>query len=183
MGYVYDGVYMTQQEFDSQPKHASSEIGTVRMKDISGPEGIPDGVIDNNDRTKIGNPNPNFLFGMTNDFAWKNFDLSVLINGSVGGDIFLGAYENTLNLDGVFNVLKTVKDRWRSPENPGKGVVPRTKAGTTELYRFNHSGWIYDGSYLTVKNITLGYTLPINQNQLINKAMRRMQHYSFHLLD
>lgn len=170
MGYVYDGVYMTQQEFDSQPKHASSEIGTVRMKDISGPEGIPDGIIDNNDRTKIGNPNPNFLFGMTNDFAWKNFDLSVLINGSVGGDIFLGAYENTLNLDGVFNVLKTVKDRWRSLENPGKGVVPRTKAGTTELYRFNHSGWIYDGSYLTVKNITLGYTLPINQNQLINKV-------------
>ncbi len=170
MGFVYDGVYMTEEEFNSQPKHASSEIGTVRMKDISGPDGIPDGIIDNYDRTKIGDPNPDFLFGITNEFAWKNFDLSVLINGSVGGDIFLGAYENTLNLDGVFNVLKIVKDRWRSPENPGNGIVPRTKAGTTELYRFNHSGWIYDGSYVTLKNITLGYTLPIKSNPFINKV-------------
>jgi len=170
MGFVYDGVYMTEEEFNSQPKHASSEIGTVRMKDISGPDGVPDGKIDNYDRTKIGDPNPDFLFGITNEFAWKNFDLSVLINGSVGGDIFLGAYENTLNLDGVFNVLKIVKDRWRSPENPGNGIVPRTKAGTTELYRFNHSGWIYDGSYVTLKNVTLGYTLPIKSNPFINKV-------------
>lgn len=170
MGFVYDGVYMTEEEFNSQPKHASSEIGTVRMKDISGPDGVPDGKIDNYDRTKIGDPNPDFLFGITNEFAWKNFDLSVLINGSVGGDIFLGAYENTLNLDGVFNVLKIVKDRWRSPENPGNGIVPRTKAGTTELYRFNHSGWIYDGSYVTLKNVTLGYTLPIKSNPFVNKV-------------
>lgn len=170
MGFVYDGVYMTEEEFNSQPKHASSEIGTVRMKDISGPDGVPDGKIDNYDRTKIGDPNPDFLFGITNEFSWKNFDLSVLINGSVGGDIFLGAYENTLNLDGVFNVLKIVKDRWRSPENPGNGIVPRTKAGTTELYRFNHSGWIYDGSYVTLKNVTLGYTLPIKSNPFVNKV-------------
>lgn len=170
MGYVYDGVYMTEAELNSSPKHASSEIGTVRMKDISGPEGVPDGVINTLDRTKIGDPNPDFVYGITNDFAWKNFDLSILLNGSVGGDLFLGAYENTLNLDAVFNVLKDVKDRWRSPENPGKGVIPRTKAGTTELYRFNHSGWIYDGTYLTLKNITFGYTIPIKPNQNISRV-------------
>ena len=53
MGYVFDGVYMTEEEFNSQPKHASSEIGTVRMKDVSGPNGVPDGIIDNNDRVKL----------------------------------------------------------------------------------------------------------------------------------
>ena len=54
--------------------------------------------------------------------------------------------------------LKKVANRWRSPENPGDGQVPRTKAGTTELFRFNNSSWVYDASYLTIKNITLGYT-------------------------
>ena len=106
MGYVFDGVYMTEEEFNSQPKHASSEIGTVRMKDVSGPNGVPDGIIDNNDRVKIGDPNPDFIYGMTNEFSWKNFDLSILISGQVGGDIINSNYEHTLNIDGCFNVLK-----------------------------------------------------------------------------
>lgn len=169
MGYIFDGVYMTEAEFQSQPKHASSEVGTVRMKDISGPNGTPDGVIDTYDRTIIGNPNPDMLFGLTNEFFWKNFDLSILLTGQIGGDIMDASRENTLNLDGVFNVLKEVKDRWRSPENPGNGLIPKTKSGTTELYRFNHSGWVYDATYLTIKNITLGYTVPIPQNRYISK--------------
>ena len=169
MGYVFDGVYMTEEEFNSQPKHASSEIGTVRMKDVSGPNGVPDGIIDNNDRVKIGDPNPDFIYGMTNEFSWKNFDLSILISGQVGGDIINSNYEHTLNIDGCFNVLKKVANRWRSPENPGDGQVPRTKAGTTELFRFNNSSWVYDASYLTIKNITLGYTIPIKPSQYLSK--------------
>lgn len=169
-GYVFDGVYMTQEEFDSQPKHATSDIGTVRMKDISGPDGTPDGKIDIYDRTIIGDPNPDLMYGLTNEFSWKNFDLSILVNGQIGGDVFLGAYENMLNLDGVFNVLKDVKNRWRSPENPGNGKIPRTKTNTTQLYRMNHSGWVYNASYLTLKNITLGYTIPIKPNNYISKA-------------
>lgn len=169
MGYVFDGVYMTEEEFNSQPKHASSEIGTVRMKDVNGPNGVPDGIIDNNDRVKIGDPNPDFIYGMTNEFSWKNFDLSILISGQVGGDIINSNYEHTLNIDGCFNVLKKVANRWRSPENPGDGQVPRTKAGTTELFRFNNSSWVYDASYLTIKNITLGYTIPIKPSQYLSK--------------
>lgn len=169
MGYVYDGVYMTQEEFNTQPKHASSEVGTVRMKDVSGPNGLPDGVIDNNDRVKIGDPNPDFIYGITNEFSWKGFDLSVLISGQVGGDILDSNYEHTLNIDGCFNVRKSVANRWRSIENPGDGAVPRTKAGTTELFRFNNSSWVYDASYLSIKNITLGYTIPIKPSQYLSK--------------
>lgn len=170
MGYVFDGVYMNQQEFDSQPKHYTSQVGSVRMKDISGPNGIPDGVIDMNDRTKIGDPNPDMIFGITNEFKWKNFDLSILFTGQIGGDIFAGCYENTLNLDGVFNVLRTVKDRWRSEENPGNGLIPSTMAGTTELYRSNHSGWVYNATHLSLKNLTLGYSIPFKTNKYISNA-------------
>lgn len=164
MGYVFDGVYMTQQEVDTQPKYASSEIGTVRMKDMN-----KDGVINSEDRVKIGDPNPDFIYGITNEFSWKNFDLSILMSGQVGGDIINSNYEHTLNIDGCFNVLKDVANRWRSPENPGNGLVPRTKNGTTDLFRFNNSSWVYDGTYLTIKNITLGYSVPIKPSQYLSK--------------
>jgi TonB-linked SusC/RagA family outer membrane protein len=170
MGYVYDGVYMTQQELDSQPKHTSSMVGTVRMKDISGPDGVPDGKIDMKDRTIIGDPNPDFLFGITNEFNYKNFDASVIIAGAVGGDIIDATYEWTENIDGVFNVRKEMAERWRSIENPGKGNIPRTRSGTTELFRYNNTRWVSDGSYLAVKNLTLGYTLPIKSNPYIKST-------------
>src|SRR5574344_1977980 len=73
---------------------------------------------------------------VTNTFSWKNFDASVVLTGSLGGDIIDGTYEWTENIDGVFNVRKCVADRWRSEENPGNGEIPRTLAGTTELFRF-----------------------------------------------
>ena len=165
MGYVFDGVYMTQEEFDSQPKHATSDVGTVRMKDLDG-----NNVIDNRDRTIIGNPNPDFIFGLTNEFAYKNFDLSIHLAGSIGGDVMLWARENHDNIDGVFNVYKDVANRWRSPENPGDGRVPRTKTGTTGLFFMTHSDWVYDGSYLAIKNITLGYTIPFKVNPYVSKV-------------
>lgn len=164
MGYVFDGVYMTQEEIDNQPKYASSEIGTARMKDMN-----KDGVINSEDRVKIGDPNPDFIYGITNEFSWKNFDFSILMSGQVGGDIINSNYEHTLNIDGCFNVLQDVANRWRSPENPGNGLVPRTKNGTTDLFRFNNSSWVYDGTYLTIKNITLGYTIPVKPSQYLSK--------------
>lgn len=164
-GYVYDGVYMTQEEFNSQPKHSTSAVGTVRMKNMN-----DDNVINVNDKTYIGNPNPDFIYGITNSFNWKNFDASVVMAGSVGNDILDATYEWTENIDGVFNVRKEVAERWRSEENPGKGAIPRTLTGTTELFRYTNSRWVFDGSYLMVKNITLGYTMPMKKNPYIKSA-------------
>ena len=165
-GYVYDGVFMTQAEYEAGPKHASSMVGTVRMKDLNG-----DNKIDMDDRTFIGNPNPDFTFGITNTFSWKDFDASLLLTGSVGNDIIDGTLEWTENIDGVFNVLKGVANRWRSEDNPGDGQVPRTRTGTTELFRYTNSRWVSNGSYLRVKNLTLGYTVPIKKNPYI-KGLR-----------
>ena len=169
MGYINDGVYMTQEEFDSQPKHATSMVGTVRYKDISGPQGVPDGIIDFNDRTIIGDPNPDFIYGLTNDFTYGNFDASIVIAGAVGGDIIDGTLEWTENLDGVFNITKEMAQRWRSPENPGNGSIPRTRTGTTEPFRFNNTRWVSDGSYLGVKNITIGYSYAFT-DKVVRKA-------------
>ncbi|MGC4234703.1 MAG: TonB-dependent receptor [Niabella sp.] len=168
IGYIFDGVYMNQAEFDSQPKHSTSRVGSVRMKDISGPDGVPDGKIDVNDVTIIGDPNPKFIFGFTNDFTYKQFDLNIHMAGSVGGKILNQQLESTLLLDGLFNMDKSLLNLWRSEENPGNGLVPRSMPSTTNLYRTNNSSWVFSGSYLTAKNISLGYTQTFKPNKYLN---------------
>jgi len=155
-GYVYDGIYMTEAEFESQPKGINSMVGTVRFKDING-----DGVINAEDRTYIGNPNPKFVFGINNTLTYKNFDFNIVASGAVGGDIFDGKAEWLELIDGLFNTYSYVKDRWRSPENPGAGIIGRTSPGsTTGEHRKDNSRYVHDGTFLTIKNIALGYTYP-----------------------
>ena len=131
------------------------------MKDIDG-----DGVInDVNDRTFIGDPTPDFTFGLTNSFSYKNFDLSITMAGQVGGDILAASkWAYLTNMDGSRVPLAAVADRWRSPENPGSGVYPRTLVNTTAIGRSVNSQWIEDGSYLTAKNIALGYRFNLKNN-------------------
>ena len=169
-GYINTGVYMTQQEFDSQPHDATAMVGTARFKDVGGPNGKPDGIIDENDRTWIGNPNPKFTYGLTNTFGYKGFDMSIVIAGSVGNDIADDAFQSTENLDGVFNVRRGVARRWRSLDNPGDGIYPRTRSGTTADFRNFTTRQVFSGTYLAVKNITLGYTLPVPKNQVFKGA-------------
>ena len=164
-GYIFDGVYMNQAELDSQPKHISSQVGTARMKDLNG-----DGVIDINDRTFIGDPNPDFVFGLNNSFRYKGWDLGILFTGWVGAQTMAATYENLENIDGVFNMRKEMLNMWRSEDNPGNGQVPRTLTGTTELYRFNNSRWVYDSDYLSLKNITLGKQFTFNSEYV--KSLR-----------
>ncbi len=162
-GYVSDGIYMTQEEFDTQPKHYTSRVGTARFKDLNN-----DKIIDSNDRTYLGNPSPKFNFGLTNSFSYKQFDLNVIVSGAYGGKLMKGLREWTETLEGIFNVEKYMKDRWRSPENPGSGIIGRTLSGTTAFARVVQSRWIEDASYLTIKNISLGYSL--TKLKYINKA-------------
>lgn len=169
-GYINTGVYMTQEEFDSQPHGATDMVGTARFADISGPNGIPDGIIDEDDRTFIGNPNPDFTYGLTNTLSYSAFDLSIVMAGSVGNDIADDSFQSTENLDGVFNVRRGIVNRWRSPEDPGDGIYPRTRTGTTASFRNFTSRQVFSGTYLAVKNITLGYRLPLKATGSIKRA-------------
>jgi TonB-dependent starch-binding outer membrane protein SusC len=169
-GFINTGVYMTQEQFNTQPHDATAMVGTARFKDVSGPNGKPDGIIDENDRTFIGNPNPKYTYGMTNTFGYRKFDLSIVVAGSVGNDISDDAYQSIENLDGVFNVRRGVAHRWRSLTDPGDGIYPRTRSGTTADFRNMTSRQVSSGTYLSAKNITLGYTLPVPKNHIIKGA-------------
>jgi len=165
-GYVFDGVYMNQQEFASQPRHASSAVGSARMKDVDGNR-----VIDGDDRTFLGNPSPKFLFGISNALSFKKFDFSMTMSGQTGNMIMNTSLQNFHNLDGLFNMDKNMKNRWRSPENPGNGKVPgATPSSATELYRLGNSNWVFAGDYLTIRNISLGYTVNAGSKYLMKSA-------------
>ncbi|MGQ9644268.1 MAG: SusC/RagA family TonB-linked outer membrane protein, partial [Ignavibacterium sp.] len=154
-GAVHEGVYKNQEDFNSSPKFVDSAVGTAKFKDLNG-----DGIITfPEDMTLIGSPWPKFIFGMTQYFSYKNFDLSLLINGAYGNKI-LAFYQNWMaNLDGVFNVLADVKNRWKSEAEPGNGQWGSVKAGTTYVERDRWSTlFLKDGSYISMKNIALGYT-------------------------
>jgi hypothetical protein len=88
---------------------------------------------------------------------------------SVGGKILNAAkWAYQTNMDGSRVLVAAAADRWRSEENPGSGVYPRTKSGTTGIGRSVNTQWIEDGSYLTAKNIALGYTVPVKKLMLQN---------------
>lgn len=150
-GYVFEGIFQSQEEVDKSPHQPGQTAGTVKYTDVN-----RDGAINSADRTQIGNPYPDFIWGLTNRFSYRNFDLSILVNGSQGAQV-LDLYKRfTTNIDGVFNVETEVKDRWRSPEQPGNGTMPTTVA-STGLAREINSLWVKDASYVAIRNITLGY--------------------------
>lgn len=166
-GLVQTGVYVNQADYNNSPKNIDSQVGTIKYKDVNG-----DGVItyggDNDDRTVIGNPFPKFVYGITNNFSYKNFDLTIVASGQYGNKIMSLLDEGTTNLDGVFNVLRAVQDRWRSPTNPGDGIYGKTTGSTADERAWSSTHFLRDGSFLTIKNITLGYNIPVNKINFLN---------------
>ncbi|HEY4151165.1 MAG TPA: TonB-dependent receptor [Chitinophagaceae bacterium] len=168
-GFIFEGLYKDSTDLATSARYGSaSDVGTIKVKDIN-----KDGVIDDvNDRTFIGDPTPYFTFGLTNSFKYKSFDFSVSMAGSVGGKILNAAkWAYLTNMDGSRVPLAAALDHWRSIQQPGSGVYPRTRTGTTALGREVNTQWIENGSFLTVKNITLGYTFGLKGNLML-KTLR-----------
>lgn len=117
------------------------------------------------DRTIIGDPNPDFLFGLSNSFAYRNFDLSVFIQGSYGNDIFNATRIETEGMVDAKNQSRSVLDRWRTPGQ--ETDIPRVVADNTDNSIIS-TRFVEDGSYMRVKAITLGYELPSALLQRMN---------------
>lgn len=154
-GYRQLGVFRDQADLDASPRFPDARPGDVKYEDVNG-----DGRVDANDRTLIGNNQPDFIYGITNTFSYKGFDLAVAIQGVQGGQILNLSRRFFENLEGNANQITTVLDRWRSPSQPGNGVTPRANARTTGNNNAMSSRWVESASFFRVRNITLGYNLP-----------------------
>ncbi|MDD2512465.1 MAG: TonB-dependent receptor [Proteiniphilum sp.] len=148
-GYISDGV--------------DPETGELMYRDLN-----EDGRISPSDQTYIGDPNPSFTYGLTNSFSYKGFTLNILLQGSVGNDIFNASKGDTQGMHDLKNQSVEVLRRWRTPGQ----ITDVPKAG------FNlqpSSYFVEDGSYLRVKDITLSYRF---KGSILNRAgISRLQPY------
>ena len=159
-GYVVDGIFQTQEEIDESAiqtvgssKYTSTQPGDIRFRDLNN-----DGVINDDDRTILGSPLPTFTFSMNNSFAWKGFDLEIYLQGVAGNQIYNGNRAALEAMSVAQNQLVTVLDRW-SPTNPST-TMPRAVFSDPNKNNRVSNRFLEDGSYLRLKSITLGYTLP-----------------------
>ena len=154
-GYKMLGVFKTKEELESYPHLADTQVGDVMFEDVNG-----DQKIDADDRTIIGNNMPDFTWGMTHSFTYKNFDASISLQGVVGNEVLhLGRRFYTQG-EGNQNQLKEMMGRWQSESNPGNGWIPRANSQPTGQNNAISSRWVENGSFLRINNLTVGYTLP-----------------------
>ena len=160
------GVWKTQAEIDqyiketgNTPKYNGTAVspGDLRHEDIDG-----DGNITNADRQYLGKPTPDFTYGMTNTFKWRNFDASVLFTAQTGGQIY-GTVGRAIDRsrNGNWNVLGWWRDCWWSEEETGNGWVP---SPLSAVRPDGDSRFVESSDYFRIKNITLGYTIPFKRN-------------------
>jgi TonB-linked SusC/RagA family outer membrane protein len=182
-GYETDGLFTDRNDIINSPIQVDldgDEVndvgeravwpGDVKFKDLSGgPKGEPDGVIDDFDQTIIGDPNPDFTYSIGNTFTYKNFELSVALNGSQGGDIFNWTRTELEGLNNIWsnqlasaaNAARVNTDDSNNPYLINTGAaVPRVTSNDVNDNRRASDRYIEDGSYLRIQNISLGYTLP-----------------------
>jgi hypothetical protein len=160
-GYITDGVFKSQAELSAGPifnpgASDQSRLGDIRFKDVSGPKGKPDGVINTFDRTVIGSPYPDFYYGMTNTFTYNNISLSVNIQGSQGNMVFSNS-DNFLYTRARYKQLSIVKDYWKSEGEPGDGVSPRPNNAPTGGLREKSTRFLDEGGFFRINNINLSY--------------------------
>ena len=174
-GYVVDGIYQTQAEIDSAPTDTQAPNagpGDLRFKDIDG-----DGEITPDDRTVTGSYFPDFTWGVNNRFRYKNIDFSFLIQGVEGNEILNLTSRHMKNGEANFNSYAIFNERWRSVSDPGNGNIPRADRSSGNHGNNNRpsSFQVEDGSFIRLRNVTLGYSVPTKN--LFGNSIDRLRFY------
>lgn len=170
--YKADGVFNTQDELDSYPHLPNAQVGDTKILDLNG-----DGQINGADQFRFDyTTTPQYVFGLTFDFTYKNFDLNIFFQGQT----------NAYNFDDRFSILGSsafdnasvyrAKDRW-TPENPN-GTKPR--AG--DLAPGNNTNWLFDATFVRLKTLELGYSLPTSLVSRVGLSNLRFYVSGFNVL-
>lgn len=182
-GYVTDGLYTTQAQLDADKEFApNAALGDIRFKDLSG-----DNKLNDDDKDFIGNPIPKFSYGLSADVSYEaacgTFDLAMIWQGTYGNDIYNNTRYFGEGMYHYYNNFASTKDRYRAEDltfvNPVSGVttfypkntdtdMPRAALGDPNQNMRNSDRYVEDGSYLRLKALTIGYTLPKHVSQKLH---------------
>lgn len=172
-GYMVDGFFDDSTELASQLQ-SGKFIGGWKYKDLSGPEGKPDGKITPDDRTFIGNPHPKFTAGFNLGVNYKSFDLSTFLYWKCGGEIAnYTRYWTDFNTFQGNRTRRVLYESW-TPENKN-ALLPRITSNDAVSGQVPVDYYIEPGGYLRMRNLQLGYTLP--QNLMARLGIERLRFY------
>ncbi|SIT08555.1 TonB-linked outer membrane protein, SusC/RagA family [Zobellia uliginosa] len=152
-GYVADGLFQNDSDVAAHGMQPDAKPGDIRFVDVN-----EDGVLDDKDRTYIGDPNPDFTFSAYAQTNYKNVDFSVRLYGSYGNDIYNGMIRQIETASEPYNKWSNILNRWT-----GEGTsnsVPRVTRDDVNQNTRSSSRMIEDGSFIRIKNVQLGYSLP-----------------------
>ncbi|TVZ27176.1 TonB-linked SusC/RagA family outer membrane protein [Gillisia sp. Hel_I_86] len=158
-GYVVDGIYQSEEDIANSPEDTEAPDpapGDFKFLDVNG-----DGKITPDDRTVTGSYFPDFTWGITNTFTYKGMDFSFLVQGVEGNEILNLTSRHLKNGEANFNSYAIFNERWRSPSEPGNGSIPRAdrESGSHGNNNRPSSFQVEDGSFIRLRNVTLGYSL------------------------
>ena len=174
-GYEYEGIYYSDQEaIEHLPNASGVGAGDAKYKDISGPDGIPDGKIDDDDKTDLGNPFPWLTYGLNISASYKGFDLQAFFQGVYGNELYNAMRHRTEGTGNDATVSTAMRDVYIDYNDDIKSSLDAKGIDWTQLVNtegtipnpqssYNHqvsSRMVESGAYLRLKNIQLGYTLP-----------------------
>ncbi len=159
------GTFSSQQEIDASPTQDGAVLGSFIYEDTNG-----DGQIsyDSQDWIEIGNPNPEFIWAFNVGLDYKAFDFNVVFTGAQNYDVFSQIESTTMNMDGVFNVERRAANRFRYTTRSPDAVIPTSNFWKWE--RETSTFYVHDASHTWLRNVSLGYTIPVNENSFLAGA-------------
>lgn len=166
-GWTVLGVFQTDEEVANYATQSGAKAGDLKFKDMDN-----NGVINELDRSVLGNPQPTFTFALNNTFTWRSFDLEIFLQGVYGNTIYNALKVEMESMSTVCNQYATVLERWTGEGSSTS--IPRAVYGDPNNNNRPSSRFLEDGSYLRLKNLTLGYTLPNNLSKRLGISKLRL---------
>ncbi|MES3017051.1 MAG: TonB-dependent receptor [Bacteroidota bacterium] len=167
-GYVMEGIFQTPAEIAAHAKQTGAAPGDVKFKDIDG-----NNVIDANDRTVIGDPFPDFNYGLSSNFSYKGFDMNFSFQGVQGKQLYNSQRAYLESMQGEHGQMATVVNRWKGPGT--SNTMPRAIRGGANLNSRPSTRYVEDASYLRLQNLQFGYVIP--QSVLGKFGVKRLRTY------
>ncbi|HET6995436.1 MAG TPA: TonB-dependent receptor [Chitinophagaceae bacterium] len=161
-GFVYEGIFQTQAEIAAHATQfgAALKPGDVKYKDISGPLGKPDGVVNEAyDRTYLGSGIPKYYYGLSFTAAYRRFDLIVFVSGAANFKINSRLYRDLHHSAGSLNYSTDMLNRW-TPSNTNTNIPRLNDADVNNFKDSDRPGWLQSGTYLRINTVSIGYNFP-----------------------